>query len=83
MTRNITNKNTNTENIDVIATKLEYVASDIREIKAIIKEMADKQDKQDNRLTSLETKTGLVGAISIAFTTIAASVAAWLGTRSS
>lgn len=82
-TSRVNNQNTNTENIDVIATKLDYISRDVQEIKQIIKEMSEKQDHQDNRLTSLETRTGLVGAISIAFTTIAASVAAWLGTRSS
>lgn len=82
MTRKVTNQNTNTQNIDVIATKLDYMARDIQEIKEVIREIAEKQDNQDNRLTSLETKTGLVGAISIAFTTIAASIATWLGVRS-
>lgn len=85
MTRNqtrVNNENTNTQNIDVIATKLDFMARDLSEVKQTVKEIADKQDRQDNRLTSLETKTGMVGAISIAFTTIAASIATWLGVRS-
>jgi hypothetical protein len=80
--KRVTSSNTNTQNIDVIATKLDFMARDLSEVKQTVKEIADKQDKQDNRLTSLETKTGLVGAISIAFTTIAASIATWLGIRS-
>jgi len=79
--KRVTSSNTNTQNIDVIATKLDFMARDLSEVKQTVKEIADKQDKQDNRLTSLETKTGLVGAISIAFTTIAASIATWLGVR--
>ena len=79
--KRVTSSNTNTQNIDVIATKLDFMARDLSEVKQTVKEIADKQDKQDNRLTSLETKTGLVGAISIAFATIAASIATWLGVR--
>jgi len=81
MTRKITNDNTNTENIDVIATKLDYIQRDILEVKTVLKEVADKQDKQDNRITSLETKTGIIGVISVAFTTLAASIATWIGVK--
>jgi peptidoglycan hydrolase CwlO-like protein len=81
MTRTINNQNTNTQNIDVIATKLDYIQADIREIKSVIKEVSDKQDKQDNRITSLETKAGVIGVISVAFTTIAASIATWIGVK--
>jgi len=82
MTRKITNDNTNTQNIEVITTKLDYIQRDILEVKTVLKEVADKQDKQDNRITSIETKVGVIGTISIAFTTMAASIAAWLGIRS-
>ena len=57
-------------------------SNDIKDIKATLKEVADKQDAQDNRITSLETKVGVIGTISIAFTTIAASIAAWIGVKS-
>jgi hypothetical protein len=33
MTRQITNNNTNTQNIDVIATKLDYIQRDVADIK--------------------------------------------------
>lgn len=32
--KRVTNSNTNTQNIDVIATKLDYIQSDVAEIKA-------------------------------------------------
>jgi chaperonin cofactor prefoldin len=82
MTRQITNNNTNSQNIDVIATKLDYIQADIREIKSVIKEVSDKQDKQDNRITAVETKVGVLAVISMAFTTLAASISAWLGIKS-
>jgi hypothetical protein len=73
-----------------VLTQLEYIqrdiamirSNDMREIKATLKEVADKQDAQDNRITSLETKVGVLGVISIAFTTVASSIAAWLGVKS-
>ena len=78
------------ENIAVVFAKLEYIqrdiamirSNDMKEIKATLKEVSDKQDIQDSRITSLETKMGVIGVISIAFTTISASIAAWLGIRS-
>jgi hypothetical protein len=33
-TNQVTNKNTNTENIDVIATKIDYIQRDVADIKA-------------------------------------------------
>jgi hypothetical protein len=73
-----------------VSTQLDYIqrditmlrSNDIKDIKATLKEVADKQDAQDNRITSLETKVGVIGTISIAFTTIAASIAAWIGVKS-
>jgi hypothetical protein len=77
------------ENIAVVFAKLEYIqrdiamirSNDMKEIKATLKEVADKQDKQDNRITSLETKVGIIGVISLTFTALASSVAAWLGQK--
>lgn len=72
-----------------VSTQLDYIqrditmlrSNDLKEIKSAIKEMADKQDNQDTRITSLETKLGVIGVISIAFTTLAASLATWIGVK--
>lgn len=65
----------------VINTKLEYIQSDLGTIKQTLDEINKITDRHESRLTSVETKIGILGAISIAFTTLSASIAAWLGVK--
>ena len=72
-----------TESVDlaVINTKLEYISNDISEIKRTLKESLDKQDAQESRLSSLESKNSLTTWALIGFTTIATAIASWLGMK--
>ncbi len=63
----------------VINTKLEYIQSDINEIKKTLDKMNDLADDHSGRISSLETQTKNMGIFQASFTAIAASIAAWLG----
>lgn len=63
----------------VINTKLNYIQSDINEIKQTLKDMGALTDNHSNRISSLETQTKNMGVFQASFTAIAAAIAAWLG----
>jgi uncharacterized protein YydD (DUF2326 family) len=66
----------------IINTKLEYIQTDINEIKKTLEKMNDLADNHSNRISSLEVQTKNIGIFQATFTAIAASIAAWLGRQS-
>lgn len=77
----MTKQSQSTSKIDlaVINTKLNYIQADITEIKQTLKDMGTTTDNHSSRISSLETQTKNISVFQAIFTTIAASIAAWLG----
>jgi len=72
-------QSSNKIDLAVITTKLNYIQSDITEIKQTLKDMSNITDQHSSKIASLETQTKNISIFQAVFTTLAASIAAWLG----
>ena len=69
------------EQIARIDERTETMMDDCKDIKRELRAMNDRQRKDHEKITELETKMGIVGGLQAAFTSIAALLAAWWGTQ--
>lgn len=65
----------------IINTKMDFIKEKVTKIEANLDKINEKIDAHDIKLTSLETKSGLMAGILTIFTVISSSIAAFLGIK--
>ena len=73
--------NTNSQNIDVIAYKIDELKSLFGKMEKKVDDLGDRFDRVENRQTSIEGRVGTLATLSTVFTIIGSSVAAFLGSK--
>jgi uncharacterized coiled-coil DUF342 family protein len=73
--------NTNTQNIDVIAYKIDELKKMFEKMDRKVEDLGDRFDKVENRQTAIEGKVGTLATLSTVFTIIASALAAFLGSK--